>query len=74
VAEEAHQEEAHQAAETHQAEALLEEAHQEEATQVEEHQEVDLPAEGSHPHNKPKQHNQDLSKLDHNMNPYVVRK
>ena len=70
----------------HQEEALpkeeevpQEEALQGEAPQVEEHQEEeplveDLLEEDSHWHNKPKRHNQYLSKLDRAMNRYEERK
>ena len=77
------QEEAHQEA-GHQEEALQEEALQGEALQgevppAEEHQEedpleVDPQEEGNHLHNKPKWHNQYLSKLDHAMNQYAEQK
>ena len=71
--EEAHQEEAPQE-EAHQEEAPQEEAHQEEVLPEEAHQEEALQEEGNHLHNKPKRHNQYLSKLDHAMNRYEERK
>ena len=71
--------------EAHPKEVPPEEAHQEEALQGEapqaEHQEEeeepraeDLPEEDNHLRNKPKWHNQDPNKLDHDMNLYMEQK
>ena len=52
-----------------QEEVLLEDAHQEEALQEE-----DLPGEDNHQRSKPKWHNQDPNKPDHDMNPFVEQR
>ena len=76
------QAEAYQAAlqeEVPREEAPQAEEHQAEEHQVEEYQEEeplaeDLLEEGHHPRSKPRQHNQDHNKPDHDMNPFVEQR